>query len=269
MIVAEISTKDDGWVGAGEAWGHAAIDWAYLFEPYARDAIEHLFDELGVHGGTELFDMACGSGYALGRAERRGARTTGLDASAALIEIADRRAPNSELRVGSMFDLPFADERFDAVTSFNGVWGGCQGAFHEAYRVMKPGARFGVTFWGPGHSLDLRDFFIAIGTSTPVVRDEMIQLATIGAPGVVESFYETAGFVDVSRGATAAVLEFSDAEHAWRTLRSPGIVLPALELVGEDVLRKIVLESLAPFRANDGSYRLVNELTHAVGTKPA
>jgi hypothetical protein len=41
MIVAEIPTKDDGWVCAGEAWGHAAIDWAYLFEPYARDAIEH------------------------------------------------------------------------------------------------------------------------------------------------------------------------------------------------------------------------------------
>jgi SAM-dependent methyltransferase len=213
--------------------------------------------------------MACGSGYALGRAERRGARTTGLDASTALIEIADRRAPNAELRAGSMFDLPFADERFDAVSSFNGIWGGCQGAFHEAYRVMKPGARFGITFWGPGHSLDLRDFFIALGTSTPVVGDEMIELATIGAPGVVESFYETAGFVDVTRGATAAVLEFADADHAWRTLPSPGLVLPALQAVGEDALREIVLESLAPFRANDGSYRLVNELTDAVGTKLA
>jgi 2-polyprenyl-3-methyl-5-hydroxy-6-metoxy-1,4-benzoquinol methylase len=85
--------EGNGWREAGAAWGHAAQDWAYLFEPYARDAAEHIFDEVDLREGTELFDMACGSGYATARAARRGARTTGLDASEALIDIARRRDP--------------------------------------------------------------------------------------------------------------------------------------------------------------------------------
>ncbi len=56
------TTQDDGWIAAGAAWGHAAQDWAYLFEPYARDAAEHLFDRLDVGPDTRLLDMACGGG---------------------------------------------------------------------------------------------------------------------------------------------------------------------------------------------------------------
>lgn len=269
MTLTESPVKNgqDDWTGAGDAWSHAAADWAYLFESYARDAVEEVFGLLGVAGGCELFDMACGSGYALARAERLGASTTGLDASSGLIEIARRRAPASDLRVGTMFDLPFANETFDAVTSFNGVWGGCGQAFHEAFRVLRPGGSFGVTFWGPGHALDLRDWFIALGSSTPSVGEEMIDLASIGAPGVAEAMFEDAGFVDVWRGSTSSILEFPDDETAWRAMRSPGVVVPAIEAVGERRLRELLLPTIAPFRAADGSYRIVNELTHAIGTK--
>ena len=54
-----------------------------------------------------------------------------------------------------------------------------------------------------------------------------------------------------------------------RTLRSPGVVLPSIEHTGEDEMRRRVLEAVAPFRAEDGSYRLVNELTHVIARKPA
>jgi hypothetical protein len=37
---------DDGWREAGAAWGHAAQDWTYLFEPYARNAAEHIWRSL-------------------------------------------------------------------------------------------------------------------------------------------------------------------------------------------------------------------------------
>lgn len=270
MSITEVrhKTSDESWKLAGEAWGHAAADWAFHFETYARDGIEEVFSLVGVTEGIDLFDMACGSGYALSRAERLGANTAGLDASRALLDIAARRAPMSDLRIGTMFDLPFADESFDAVTSFNGVWGGCGEAFVEAYRILRPGAKFGVTFWGPGKNLDLRDWFIALGSSTAAVGEEMIDLAAIGAPGVVEDMYETAGFVDVWRGSTSAILEFADEKIAWQTMRSPGVVLPAIEAVGENTLRPILMAAIEPFRSDDGSYRLVNELTHAIGTKP-
>ncbi len=249
------------WQSAGAAWGHAAPEWAYGFEPYARDAIEAIFGRLGVGEATHLCDVACGAGYALGRAERLGAMVAGLDASAALLDIASRRAPTAELIAGDMFDLPWADATFDVVTSFNGVWGGCDDALAEARRVLRPGGAIGLTFWGPGDRLDLRDFFIALGRSTPAVGEEMVSLANIGAPGVVESMLERAGFGRIERFAAPAILEFVDDDHAWRVLRSPGLVVPALGAVGEAQLRATLLAVLERYRASDGSYRLVNELT--------
>ena len=65
------------WVEAGAAWSHAAADWAYRFERYADEAIEAIFHRLGLAAGTELCDIACGAGFALGRAARRGLAEAG------------------------------------------------------------------------------------------------------------------------------------------------------------------------------------------------
>lgn len=255
------STDTPDWQIAGDAWGHAAPDWAYLFEPYARDAIELLFDRLEVGEDTDLLDLACGSGYAVARAERIGACTAGIDASTDLVEIARRRAVTSDLRAGDMFSLPWADSSFDVVTSFNGVWGGCTDALREARRVLRTGGGIGLTFWGPGSRLDLRDWFIAVGTSTPRVAEEMVALADIGKPGVVEEMLTSAGFVDIDRTAAAAVLEFPDEDTTWRALRSPGLIVPALAAHGEEALRERLMAAVEHLRAPDGSYRIVNELT--------
>lgn len=257
----DVATAAPDWQLAGAAWGHAAADWAYLFEPYARDAIEHLFDALDVRAGTRLLDIACGSGYALARAARIGARASGIDAAVDLVDIARRRVPDGDVRAGDMFDLPWEDGSFDVITSFNGIWGGCTDALREAHRTLRPGGMIGVTFWGPGSKLDLRDWFIALGTSTPDVADEMVALANIGAPGVVEEMLTSAGFAEIERTAAAAVLEFPDEDTTWRALRSPGLVLPALEQHGEQALRARLMAAVEPFRATDGTYRIVNELT--------
>ena len=259
------------WVEAGRAWGHAAIDWAYRFEPYGAEAIDAVFGRLGVGAGTRLLDMACGSGFAAGKAERSGATVSGLDASAALIDIARRRAPSAELKAGDMFDLPWADASFDTVTSFNGIWGGCTDALREARRVLRPGGGLGLTFWGRGDRLDMRDWFIALGSSTPTVGDEMISLASIGTPGVVEEMLTTAGFGQIERWDVPSIIEFADAEDMWRAMRSPGLLVPALEAVGEEELRSRLVPTIEHCRAADGSYRIVNELTcvTAVAASPA
>lgn len=257
----------EDWRIAGDAWSHAAADWAYRFEPHTRDAVEHILATTGVGDGDSLLDIACGSGYLLGVAARRGIDVHGLDAAEGLIEIAGRRAPDADLVVGTMFDLPWADASFDLVTSINGVWGGCQGALDEAGRVLRPGGQVALTFWGPGHALQLRDYFIAVGSTAPGVAEELIGLAEIGRPGVCENMLATAGFEVTERGATDGVLEFTDDDDAWRVLRSPGVVLPSIEHVGDDELRSRVLDAIAPYRCSDGSYRVVNEVTHVVGRK--
>ncbi len=62
------------WREAGDAWGHAANDWAYLYEHYADDVMLALFDRLGVGPALELLDVACGAGHGR-RAQRRPAST--------------------------------------------------------------------------------------------------------------------------------------------------------------------------------------------------
>ena len=259
-------TETPAWVEAGKAWGHAAIDWAYRFEPYADEAIEAVFSRLDLTAGDELCDIACGSGFAAGRAVRRGVSVSGLDASEALIEIARRRAPDADLRVGDMFQLPWENESFDVVTSFNGVWGGCHDAIVEARRVLRPGGGIGLTFWGPGRLLDMRDFFIALGSSLPPVGEEMISLASIGTPGVVEDMLTAAGFDSIERWESPSIIELPDEETAWQAMRSPGLVLPALEHLGERGLRDLLMPTIEPFRSEDGSYRIVNHLTCVTAT---
>lgn len=257
----------EAWREAGDAWGHAANDWAFLFEPYARDAIETIFSTVGLGPRTAYLDVACGSGLALGRAERMGADVAGIDASIDLIEIARRRAISGEIVAGDMFDLPWGNATFDVVTSFNGIWGGCDGAVAEMGRTLRDGGYAAITFWGPGDKLDLREYFMLLGSTRQDVAEELMSLASIGTPGHAEEMFEQAGLTVVERGATAARMELPDEDLAWRALRSPGVVVPPLEVLGEDELRRRTLEIIEPFRAADGSYIMQNELTHVIAKK--
>ena len=189
-----------------------------------------------------------------------------LDASAGLIDIARRRTPEADLQVGDMFALPWDDASFDVATSFNGVWGGCQDALIEVRRILRSGGGIGLTFWGPGDQLDMRDWFIALGSSLPPVGDEMISLASIGTPGVVEEMLTVAGFADIRRWEAPSVLEFADEDAAWKAMRSPGLIVPALEHHGEDAMRDLLMPTIEPFKAADGSYRIVNALTCVTAT---
>jgi len=259
---------DTGWQEAGVAWDHAATDWAFLFEPYGADGINTVLAATDVGPGTDLLDLACGSGYALAAARRRGARTAGIDAAAGLIDIARRRVPAGDLRWGSMFALPWADGSFDVVTSFNGIWGGCQEALDEAARVLRPGGLIGLTFWGDAAELDLRDYFITVGSSgPPSVAEEMVELAAINEPGVAEAMLARSGFEPVERGSAVAVNEWPDDETAWRALRSPGVVLPSLQHTGEAELRRRVLGAIAPFGDDEQGYRLESALTVVVARR--
>lgn len=266
----EIDTSDAGdWQIAGQAWSHAAADWAYLFEPYAREAIEAVFGLVGVGAGTRLLDVACGAGSSIGRASRLGASVAGIDAAAGLLDIAARRATEADLVHGDMFDLPWGDASFDVVVAFNGIWGGCEAALVEMARVCRPGGRIGLTYWGAPERLDLLSYFMTVGTAGPRVSEEIVSLAAINAPGVAESMLTAAGFEEPTFGTTQAILEFGDDEIAWRALRSPGLVLPSIRHTGEPKLKRQVLEAIAPHRHDDGTYRLVNELVHVVARKPS
>ena len=127
-----------GWEGVDEGWGRKAVDFAYLFESQMWSEYAALLDVCGVADGLDVLDVACGAGLAVRLASERGARVAGIDASPRLVRVALLRSPNADVRVGDMFDLPWPDATFDVVTSYRGIWGGCEGALAEAARAAVP-----------------------------------------------------------------------------------------------------------------------------------
>ena len=66
-----------------------------------------------------MLDVGCGTGAFLRVAADHGATVCGLDASAALLEIARERVPEADLFQGDLQHLPYVDDSFDAVCGFN------------------------------------------------------------------------------------------------------------------------------------------------------
>ena len=263
------ATERHDWTAAGEAWGAHANDWACFYEHYSIDVLIALFNGLGVGPATRLLDVACGSGLGVRIAAAMGATVAGIDASDELAAVARERTPAADLRVGSMYELPWADESFDAVVSVNGIWGGCDAALAEAFRVLRRGGLIGISFWGTGPPLDISTFFRIFALHAPSAhRSSMRTLNNIATPGVAEDMLATAGFVVVERGSRMSVIEWPDADIAWRAISSLGPAVPALRTNDVSVLKAEVLDALAPCRDARGIYRARSDQQFVIARKP-
>lgn len=249
-------TTTHDWKLAGRGWGHDAANWSCLYEHYATDVLLAISCRLGLGPGVRLLDVACGAGLGVRLAAGTGAEVAGIDAADALLDVARERTPDADLRLGSMFELPWPDATFDRVMSINGIWGGCAGALDEAHRVLRPGGAIGISFWGPGPPMDIRDCFRAFAVHAPSEhRRSMKQLNDIGAPGVAADMLTTAGFEVVEEGARVSVVEWPDADLAWRAVSSVGPAVPALAGDEADLVRDEVMRAIEGWRDARGIYR--------------
>ena len=256
------------WEAAGEAWGSRANDWSCLYEHYSIDVLIALFGRLAVGPTTRLLDIACGSGLAVRLADAMGATVAGIDAAADLVAVARDRTPAADLRIGSMYELPWPDEAFDAAMSMNGIWGGCEAALDEAFRVLRPGGLIGISFWGTGPPLDIRDIFRVFAIRAPQEhRGSMRQLNNIATVGVAEAMLTASGFAVLERGSRTAVVEWPDAEIAWRAVSSLGPAVPALRVNDPSALKREVLAALEPCRDERGIYRTRSDHQFVIARK--
>ncbi|MGD9599373.1 MAG: methyltransferase domain-containing protein [Steroidobacteraceae bacterium] len=140
-------------------------------EVYERLFVPALFRQWGpivldaarVRAGHDVLDVACGTGALTGAAAQRvqpGGSATGLDANDDMLVVARRTGPAVEWRQGRAEQLPFIDERFDAVVSQFGLmfFEDRTMALREMRRVLRPGGRIAVAVWdaldhAPGYAV--------------------------------------------------------------------------------------------------------------------
>ena len=124
----------------GPLWGARPADWA-LSEDQQIPTYRAALERVGLEPGQAVLDAGCGVGAFLRLAADRGARVFGIDASHELLDLARRRLPGADLRVGDIEALPYDDNSFDLVTGFNSFFfaNDIVAAAGEAGRVAKLG----------------------------------------------------------------------------------------------------------------------------------
>jgi ubiquinone/menaquinone biosynthesis C-methylase UbiE len=117
------------------------LDFLHSFE---SDILLRMFKNF--HGKSVL-DVGCGTGRLIRLLKDRGAVITGADVSDEMIKIAGKKFPDVGVVSADIEDLPFKDKSFDVVVAAFVIvhLGSLQGAFDEAYRVLKDGGIFILT----------------------------------------------------------------------------------------------------------------------------
>jgi len=94
--------------------------------------------------GKKLLDVGCGAGVHIKKYVEKGAKCSGLDISKTLIELAKKRCPKSEFKVGSMSNMSYPKGSFDIVTSSLAIHyvDDLKKVFKEINRVLGKGGLF-------------------------------------------------------------------------------------------------------------------------------
>jgi SAM-dependent methyltransferase len=250
----------------GALWGARAGDWAET-EVRQLPTYRAVIERVGIAPGDRVLDLGCGAGTFLGLAAGHGAHVAGLDAAESLLAIAAERVPGADLRRGDLERLPWEDDSFDLVTGFNSFFFAADmgAALAEAARVARPGADVVIQVWGRPERCDLGAMLAAMGRLKGAERPAAAG-PPLWQPGVVEELARGAGLAPRLAFDHSCAFDYPGEDALVRGMAAAGGVVQASAVAGDGAVRRAILESLAPFRAADGSYRLTNEWRHVVAT---
>ncbi|MDX2593035.1 class I SAM-dependent methyltransferase [Streptomyces sp. WI03-4A] len=130
------------WAGRGPAYADS-------FAKLCAHPVPRLLDAAGVGPGVRVLDVGTGSGTVAAAACARGATVTAVDAEPTMVELARRAAPEADVRLAALPELPYANGEFDAVVAnfvLNHV-GRPKDTLAELRRVVRPGGWIALTIW--------------------------------------------------------------------------------------------------------------------------
>lgn len=239
----------------GELWGQAPSDWAFIQEQKHNPLFEAMLDATNVGETAHFFDAGCGGGSACALAAQRGAQVSGLDAAEGLVEIARKRTPSGDFRVGDMEKLPFEDDAFDVVFAVNSIQYPTNrlAALQELKRVCSPKGQIAIGLFGSPERVRFRVMQQTVRSTlpTPPAGQGPYELS---APGKLEELLADAGLQITQSDEIDCPYIYPDFETYWRGQTSAGPTQRVLRTVGEGKLKAVLQEALEAFRTDDGSF---------------
>jgi SAM-dependent methyltransferase len=274
------TTTREQWQTAAEPWHR----WGTFIDQWLSEATSVMLDMAGVSAGSRVMDVAAGAGgQTLAAARRVGPSGSVLatDISPNILGYAEQAARHAGLhnvavRVMDGEELDVDPGTFDAVISRVGFiyFPDQAAAFGGMRRALRPGGRLA----GIVYSTPEANGFFSVPVSVIRRRAGLPSPApgqpgpfSLGAPGVIEKAYGSAGFVDVSVGKISAPLRMASVAECLQFERESfgalhqmlsGLSQPEREEAWEEIERE-----LSQFETADG-FEAPCELLVAVGTRP-
>jgi SAM-dependent methyltransferase len=249
----------------GPLWGTRPADWA-LSEDQQLLTYKAALERTGLEPGWRVLDVGCGVGAFLCLTAARGVVPCGIDASESLVAFARTRLPDADLQVGEMEHLPWEDASFDLVTGFNSFFfaDDMVAALRQAARVAKPGAPVVVQVWGAHERCELEAMKEVARPFLPPRPPDAPPDPDLSQPGALRTLAEQAELTPESEFDITWAFEYPDAETLGRALVAVAGLAAIAGPEREHELKTAIIDGLAHYRRNDGSYRLENEYHYLI-----
>jgi SAM-dependent methyltransferase len=244
LFGARAETWADTWEGA-QGWGT---------RPY-----DHVLRAANIGPGTTVLDCGCGAGRFVHLATERGAQVAGIDAAADLVDIAARRAPQADLRVGDFEALPWPDGSFDVVTGFSTFQFADDHvrALGEARRASR-GPVWVVIPTRLAESALPQVFAPMTALFPPEVLPTLKRsgMFALSAPGKLDEALAAARLTPRRDTTIDVTLVFPDASAAVAAFLSAGATILALRYTDRATVEETVRDAIDPFISDRGKVTL-------------
>jgi SAM-dependent methyltransferase len=259
-------TKQGSATVQGELWSARARDYAEVQEPTFLPLYESVLRRPELAKARAYLDVGCGPGLAAQTFAKAIGKVAGIDASAPFVEIAKRRVPSGDFRVGEMEALPHADVCFDVVTGFNSFQYAAspRNALGEARRVAKSGGIVVIAVWGLPEQCEAAGHLKALGSLMPP--------PPAGAPGPfalseevkLKAFASDVGLTPLAVVDVECPWIYPNLETALRGLVSSGPSEKAIRASSLELARDALTDSIAPYRTASGTYHIKNTFRYLI-----
>ena len=261
---AELSSSEVERLRAFERQGHDALAKSYhaFFAPVTALATNPLFDDVHLHPGTRLLDVASGPGALTAEAANRGARSVGVDLSPRMIELAQRLYPTIEYREADVEHLPFPDHTFDAVVCAFGLghFPKPELAVSECIRTLSPGGRIAFAWWDDPSRQRIQGIFretiAEVGVSAPLDLPQGHNMFRFSDSSEFLRLLNGGDLTKVKVTDYAATYSVPDTETLWQgglgSLVVTGSVIRKQDRATQDLIRTAFERRASVYRSAQG-----------------